>query len=801
MNTIWQDLRYGVRMLAKNPGFTAVAVLTLALGIGANTAIFSVVDAVLFRPLPYDQSDRLVQVWPVNVKRGFEGGVPFPNYFDWRDQNHVFEEMAAYADIFFNATGENEPQRILGAGVSSSLFPLLGAKVMIGRTLLPEDDRPEASLVILVSHRLWQQRFGADPQLVGKTLTLDGKSYTVVGIMPPTFHFPEDEEIDLWAPATLLYAGIVSNRNAGSLNVIARLKRGVTLKQAQVEMETISRRLEQQYPDANAGWSVRLIPFQEMLVGKIQRSLLVLLGAVAFVLLIACANVTNLLLARATARQKELAIRTALGASRRRLVRQFLTESVLLGLCGGIGGLMLALWGVDLLVAMLPDSLPRVHEIGIDRPVLGFTLGISILTGLIFGLVPAMHGSKSAPNESLKEGSRTTAGHAGRNRIRSLLVIAEVALSLMLLVGAGLLIKSFWRLQQVKPGFNPENVLSVSLTLPDYKYSAEKSRQLAFYRQVMQRLERLPGVRSVGMSTILPLGGSRSRSGFTIEGRPLSSPRPLADDREISPHYFQTLGIPLLRGRVFTDGDREGTSPVVIINETMAQRFWPDEDPIGQHIAMERVKYEIVGIVGDVKHMSLAVASSPELYLPYPQMPGLWVNFVIRTAANPTSLAEAVRSAIRAIDKDQPISRVATLEQLRSRSVSQPRFNTLLLGVFAAVALVLAAVGLYGVMAYSVTQRTHEIGVRMALGAQTTDVLKLVVRQGMWLTCVGLGIGLVGAFASTRVLSTLMYGVNTTDPTTFVSVSLLLVGVALLACYLPARRATRVDPMGALRYE
>jgi putative ABC transport system permease protein len=800
IETLFQDLRYGARMLRRNPGFTFVAALTLSLGIGANTAIFSVVDAVVFRPLPYDEPERLAQVWPVNLIHGSEGGVPYPNFADWRDRNHVFEQLAAYGEKSFIVTGGEEAQRIIGAGVSPSLFPLLRAKPEFGRALLPEDDRVEASPVVLISHRLWRERFGADPQAIGKTLTLDGKIFAVIGVMPSWFHFPEETE--LWIPVAHVYTRILANRNAGSLSVIGRLKTGVGREYAQAEMEAISRQLEQEYPNANAGWSVRLIPQREMMVGNIKYTLLILLGAVGLVALIACANVANLSLARGAARRKEAAIRVAIGASRFRLIRQHLTESILLALLGGGLGVLLALWSVNLLVTSLPNTMPRANEIGIDWRALGFNCLVSILTGILFGLAPALQGSKPELNEALKEGGGKATGDPGRSRLRGLLVVAEVALSLMLLAGAGLLIKSLWYLQQVNPGFNYENTLALSLSLPNYKYP-EKRQQVAFYQRALSRLETLPGVTSVGASTMLPLSGSRSRQGFSIEGRAPSSPGEVlqADDRSISPGYFRATGIPLLRGRAFTEADDTDGPPVVIINETMARRFWPGEDALGKRITWGRATREIVGIVGDVRHRRLDADLTPEMYGPYLQNPRPDLSFVVRAGDGEANLAAAARNELRNIDRDQPITEITTLAQLRSRSAAQPRFNTLLLGLFAAIALTLAAIGVYGVISYSVTQRTHEIGVRMALGAQASDVLRMVVWRGMSLALIGAAIGLAAALALTRVMKNLLFNVNATDPATFALVALLLVGVALIAIYIPARRATKVDPLLAFRHE
>ena len=805
MDTLFQDLRYAVRTLLKNRSFTAVAVLALALGIGANTAIFSVVNAVLLRPLPYDEPDRLVLIETNNPQQKIkQAPTSLPDFLDWSEQQSAFQQIAAFSRWSTVLTGGGEPERLSTGFVSGGLFSTLGVKPIHGRTFSDGEDLPGAETVLVVSSGLWKRRFGSDPGLVGQTITLDGKSGTVIGIVPDLFNDLVGK-VDVWLP--LVRDTNEWPRDSRGLRVVGRLKPGVSLKQADTDISGIAARLQEQYPKENAGWGADVVSLHGSIVGDVRAPLLILLGAVGFVLLIACANVANLLLARAATRQKEVAIRTALGASRPRIIRQLLTESTLLALVGGAFGVLLAVWGIRLLIAISPDDIPRVNEINLDGRVLIFAVVVSLLTGLVFGIAPAFQASKLNLNESLKEGGRGSSEGFRRNRIRSLLVVSELALALVLLIGAGLLIKSFIRLQSVSPGFNPENVLTVGLSLPNGKYRARQSR-VAFFDQLMSRLESLPGAQSAALTLNLPLsgGGVSSWHGVVLEGHPIIPEETTqTENRIISPSYFRTMGIPLLKGREFTPQDnRQDAPPVVAVSDTVAKRLWPDEDPIGKQLRFgndEPFAREVVGVVGDIKRFGLDSSDDFATYVPYAQQP--WTNMLIvaRATSDPTSLAVAIKGAVQEVDKDQPIHNITTLEKVVANSTSQRRFNLLLLGVFASVALILAAVGIYGVMSYSVTQRTHEIGIRMALGATPTDVLRLIVGQGLTLALIGVSIGIGAAFAVTQVLESLLYGVSATDPMTFAGTALLLGAVALAASFIPARRATKVDPMVALRYE
>ncbi len=819
MGALSQDLRYGYRVLRKSPGFVVIAVLALALGTGTNTAIFSLVNAILLRPISYENPDRLLMVWEKSVKRGF-GQIPtsYLNFSDLRTENKVFEDLGAFTDASFNLTGAAEPEKVTGVRVTASLLSMLGRQPLKGRLFLSGEDQSQAPKTLILSHHLWERSFGSDGNLVGQTVALNGESYTVIGIMPPDFKFPPTfsatvassqytmPRADLWVPLTR--EDVPLPRETRTLYMIGRLKPDATATAAQADMNVIAGRLQKEYAAINADIEVDVIPLREQVTGNIRPALLVLFGAVGCVLLIACANVANLLLAKASGRQKEVAIRIALGATRLRIVQQLLTESLLLSLAGGLLGSIIGILAVRQLIAFTPPSVPRPDHIGIDAPVLLFTLLLSLLTSFIFGLVPALQASKSDLNETLKEGGRGNSGGARQNRVRSLLVIAEVALALVLLIGAGLMIKSFVRLQNVNPGFNPENLITLELQLPVNKYG-EKDRQAAFQKQAVDRLTGLPGVESAGAVNYLPFSGTEFNSGVSIEGQPPvanANERPRAFFRNISPNYFQAMGIPLRQGRPFAESDTKDAPAVVIINEAAARRFYSNENPLGRRFKQGRAESQnpwvtVVGIVGGVSHTALGVASQPEVYLPFQQNPDASITLVARTKSDPRGVAASIRREVSAVDKELPVSNLKFMDEIVAGSVSQPRVYALLLGIFAGLALVLAAIGIYGVISYSVTQRTHEIGIRMALGAQSRDVLALVIKQGMALALVGIFLGLLVSLALTRVLASQLYGISSTDPMTFTAISLLLMFVAIIACSIPALRAAKLDPMIALRYE
>jgi putative ABC transport system permease protein len=820
METLWQDLRYGIRMLLKSPGFTAVAVFTIALGIGANTAIFSVVNAVLLRPLSYQDPELLVLLWEKFTRLGLDRVVVSASEFrDYRDQTTSFEQIAAFDYESFNLTGENEPERIQGAVVSPSLFPLLGVKPVLGRTFTPEENGPGKDDVVIVGHGLWQRRFGSDPGAVGRRIALDGRSFTIIGVMPKDFQFPLAlfnvvggefvGQAELWAPVTFTQTQLKA-RGSRSYGVVARLKSGVSQGQAQAELDMLTKRFERQYPEAypeNIGFGANLYSLQEQASGSIRSTLFLLLASVSFVLLIACVNVASLLLARSSARQKEVAIRAALGAARLRLTRQLLTESLLLSLIGGVLGLGLASWSLDFIIALSAATVPRMKEVKLDVWVFGFALAASTFTGIVCGLAPALQISKPEITETLKEGGRSSAGGEGRGGLRNVLVVSEIALALVLLTGAGLLIQSFWRLENVSPGFNPYHVLTMELSPPQSQYPSGRS-VVAIYRQVLERMEGLAGVKSTGLVNILPLSGSNTDDFFFIEGRVLRDPADIPDEelRVVAGNYFQAMEIPLLKGRYFTDADSEEAPPVVIVNQALARRYWPGEEALGKRITKGDPQKNprwitIVGIVGDVKHRGLDVEARPEFYFHQPQYPDRSMILAVRTVADPRSMASTVRQEVRRVDKELSVANVRTVQKVISDSVAPRRLSTVLLGIFAGVALALASVGIYGVLSYLVTQRKHEIGVRMALGAERKDLLKLVVGQGLRLAILGVGIGLAASLLLTRFLESMLFGVRSTDPLTFVLVPLVLMSVALLASYIPARRATKVDPMVALRYE
>ncbi|HEU0175927.1 MAG TPA: ABC transporter permease [Blastocatellia bacterium] len=809
MQTLWQDLQYGARMLLKKPGFTLIAVITLTLGIGANTAIFSVVNAVVLRPLPYRDPDRLVYVYRMQppVERS---PVSIPAFLDFAAQQQVFESFAAHFGETFNLTDIDEAERVIGRRVTANFFALFGVSPARGRFFLPADDNADSARVAVISEGLWRRRFGGDDRVVGQTIKLNGEAHTVVGVAPPHFQFPR--RVEIWTPARLVGRG--GDRTSNFLMMIGRLKDGVPKDQAQAQMNQIAAALARQYSSHNK-LSILISPMLEEQVRDIRTALWVLLGAVGFVLLIACANVANLLLARASARRKELAVRTALGASRFRIVRQLLTESVLLALLGGASGILLASWGVDLLVATAPANLPRVSEARIDMWALGFTLLISLMTGFVFGLAPAWQSSKAGLNEVLKEGARGAGVSLSQAWLRRALVIAEIALSLVLLVGASLLIGSLKRLAQVNPGFETNNLLTADINYPRRPASAypkgeDGDRQRLqergdFLRAIEQKVAALPGVQSVGVINDLPVtGDSASAGSFRIEGDPNVNwaNDPQAEWKSVTPNYFNAIGIPLLKGRAFGERDTSQSPATILINETLARRFFPGDDPIGKRLIAFNSPREVVGVVGDARQGALNLPPSPEIYFPNMQRAfGQQVSLVVRTSVDPASLSEAVRRAAQSVNPDAPVFRVRTMREVIAGSIAQERFNTTLMALFAVVAMLLAAIGLYGVMAFSVTQRTLEIGIRVALGAQSADVLRLVIRQGLRLVTLGVALGLMAALALTRLMKNLLFEVSATDPMTFAGVAALLALVALVACWIPARRATKVDPMIALRCE
>ena len=821
-STLWQDIRYGARMLLKSPGVTAIVILALALGIGANTAIFSVVNTVLLRPLPYQESERLVFL---NEKSPVldEMSISYPNFLDWRSHNQSFEKIGVYNRASYNLTGTGEAERIVTGQVSADLFSVLRVNALHGRVFTNEEDQPGGTPVVVLSYPLWQRRFGGQMSVLNQPITLNGKSYTVIGIMPESYLYPS--RVEMWVPVGQLsdQPSWKSRGNHPGLYGVARLKPGVTFEQAEADMNNLAANLEKQYPDSNTANRVRMRPLLEIFVSDVRRGLWVIFGAVGFVLLIACANIANLLLARATARKKEMAIRTAVGASRWRIARQLLTESILLSLIGGTIGLLLARWGVDLILYMSPDAIPRSREIGLDWMVLGFTIGVSFLTGILFGLIPAIQAGEVDVHETLKETGR---GTSGRQWLRNSLVVVEVATTLVLLIGAGLMIRSFYLLQKVNPGFAHEKLTSFSVSLPQKKYENDEQRT-SFYNRLMENIRALPGVESTAAASGLPLGNNGWQTSFIIDGQP-TPPReqtPLMEACLVTPDYFKAMNIPVLRGRVFNDRDDRShlagrdlskmSEPErasaglnsIVIDEEFARRHWPNEDPIGKYIRLggpdpSNPKLQVLGVVGRVKMESLNQNSDRvQGYFAFNQIPQGGMTVLIKGASDPNALISSVRGALREIDPDQPIYSIRTMDEIRAESVAGERLNLTLLSLFAGIALVLAIVGIYGVMSYSVTQRTHEIGIRMAIGARPRDVFKMILGQGMKLAIIGVVIGLAGAFALTRLMETMLFGVEPTDKLTFAGISALLITVALLACYLPGRRATKVEPTISLRYE
>jgi putative ABC transport system permease protein len=809
MSSLLQDVRYALRMLWKQPGFTAVAVLAIALGVGANTTIFSTVDALLLRPFPFEEPERVLTVWEQNLHGGFiRGSVSPSNFRDLRAQSTTLEDVSAFTNASFNLSEGERPERVEGTVVSASLFRVARARPALGRLFTDEEEQPGRERVAVISHGLWQRRFGGDPKVEGRQLNLNGQQHTVVGVMPPKFNFPPNGG-DVWTPLSFAPGEIEKTRGNHYLRVVGRLRPGATQEQARAEVAAIAAKLEQQFPDTNAGRGFGVETLNAYFTRGPKPFLLVLLGAVGFMLLLACANVANLLLVRAARRSKEIGIRMALGAGRLRLIRQLLTESIVLALAGGALGVLFAVWGVWLCAKGIPQSLakylPGWENMGVNWRALLFTLGVSVLTGVVFGLAPALQATKTNFNESLKEGGRTSGGALGRNRLRSALIVAEVTLSLVLLIGAGLTVRSFFELLRVRPGFDSANVVVMDIGLAGEKYEERPEARAQFYRQLLPRVESLPGVERAGAVTMLPLSRNNSSSAFTIEGRP---PLPhgvetSANWRPSTPGYLAAMNIPLRRGRYLTEqDDREDAPRVVVVNEVMAARHFPGEDPLGRRLNFGgRDTWEIVGVVGNVKHESLDEQVEPEVYVAHAKSPWGQMSLVVRTAGDPVQVVSAVQSELRALDAGQPLFNVRTLDRVVRESVAPQRVATAMMGIFAVISLLLAAIGIYAVMSYAVAQRTHEIGVRLALGAQPADILRMIVRQGMLLTAAGLALGLAASLLLTKQMTAILYNVTPHDPLTFGAIAALLALVALAANYFPARRATKVDPMTALRYE
>ncbi len=820
--TFFRDLRYGARMLLKTPGLTFVVILALALGIGANTAIFSVINAVLLKPLPFDQPDQLLFL---NERSPVldEMSISYPNFTDWRAQNHVFEKIGVYNRNSYNLTGYGEAERILTAQVSADLFAALRVNAALGRVFTNDEDKPGATPVVVLSYGLWQRRFGGQSNIVNQALTLNGRSYTVIGVMPQDYAFPS--RVEMWVPVGQLSAdpGWQQRGNHPGLYGVGRLKPGVTMQQAQADMNVVAANLAKQYPDSNTSNGIRIRTMMEVMVGDTVKSTLwILFGAVAFVLLIACANIANLLLARATSRRKEMAIRAAMGAGRWRIARQLLTESILLAVVGGGLGLIIARLMVRWILYVSPTAIPRSREITLDWKVMAFTVGVSLFTGILFGLVPALQAGEVDVNETLKESGR---GTSAKHWLRSSLVIVEVATTMVLLIGAGLMIRSFYRLQKVDPGFSYEHLTSFTVALPQKKYTDIDQRN-AFFQQLLQNLRTTPGVQSVAAASGLPLGNNGWQTSFVVDGQPPPKPgdAPLMEACTVTPDYFRTMNIPLVAGRYFTDQDNRAFAAgrdmskmdegermvnganVIIVDQEFARRHWPNDQAVGKRIKFgtdpNSPALTVVGVVGRVKMESLDDDSNRvQGYFSFAQLPFGGMTIIMKGVGDPNQLISAARAQVKAVDPDQPIYNIRTMDEIRGESVAPQRLNLLLLSIFAGIAFVLAVVGIYGVMSYAVTQRTHEIGIRMAIGAQPSDVFKMILGQGMLLTIIGLVVGLVGAFGLTRLMAAMLFAVKPTDPLTFAGVALLLASVALIACYIPGRRATKVDPVNSLRYE
>ncbi|MEY2483707.1 MAG: hypothetical protein QOK24_2235 [Verrucomicrobiota bacterium] len=807
------DLKYALRMLVKSPTFAIIAVLTLALGIGANSAIFSVIDTMLLRPLPFKDPDQIVMAWGryANDSGTVRGNVhSFPDYVDLRDQSQSFSAMAAYTRTGGTLAQAEDAQYLEGVAITPEIFDVLGVPPLLGRGFTQEEAKDQGIRVVVLTYPLWQRAFGGDPKVLGQAVTLSGRSYTVVGVMPAGWKFPvEDEAIDYVVPLQYLVASALTNRGSHFLSVVGRLKPGVHERQAEAELSAIAGRLSKQYPDTNLNFTgVAVVNLHNDVVGDVRPALFILLGAVALVLLIACANVANLLLARAASRSREIAIRTALGASRLRVIRQLLCESLLLALMGGTAGLLLAWWGVDLLGAAGPQGLPHIAQIKVNFTVCAFTFVLAIGSTMLFGLVPALQVSRPSVNESLQQGAKGSTGGLHTNRLRAFLVVSQVSLSLLLLAGAGLLIKSFFNLRAMNPGFDPQRLMTMSLTLPRVRYP-ELDQQIRAHDAIMEKISAIPGVESAGGANPLPLAGNINNLSFMVSG---AAPLPLGNHPGggyliVKPDYFKAMKIPVLQGRAFTRADTKDSPLVVMINEAFVRKHFPDRNPIGQQVMIDRGEgkappCEVVGVVGNSRHDSLAAPPGPEMYVPFPQDPTRSLDVVLRVAStNLIGLQADVKRAVHEVDKDLFVPVLKPMTTLVSTQLAQPRFNMMLLAVFAAVAMILAAIGIYGVIAYSVTQRTREIGIRMALGAQRTQMLGMVLRQSLTLVVIGLTIGFLVALAATRVMATLLYGVGANDVSIYAIVIVLLGGAALLASYIPARRAMKVDPMVALRYE
>ncbi len=812
MHSFFQDLRFGVRMLIKSPAVTVVAVIALTLGIGANTAIFSVVHAVLLRSLPYAEGDRLAIVWE-HRHRGKDNPqnvINLGNFSDWKQQNSVFSDMAAFFDLNANLIGDGEPEEVPSQLATPNLFSLLGVNTIKGRTFLPNEGEEGGPAVVIISYDLWQRRFGGDSNIIGRKITLNNRPNEIIGVLAPDkgWFIQKGSMIrqapEIWFPWQI--TNDLRERHGRFARAVARLKPGVTVAQAQNDMNVIAARLEKQYPDFNTNWGVSVVPLRTQFTGEIRKPLLILLGAVGFVLLIACANVANLLLARAASRKREMALRAGLGASRWRIARQLLTESVVLSFFGGAFGLLLAIWGTRALLALSPPELIDIRGTSVNWAVLGFTIALTLVTGIVFGLVPAIEASRFDLSEPLKEGGKSVVGGTRALRVRNIFVVAQVALALVLLVGAGLLIRSLNRLQSVEPGFDPNNLLTMRVTLPERKYDTDP-KILNFFKQATDQIRSLPGVESVAAINTLPFDGPYSGTNLDIEGQPkLPSSQGLSTGVVVTDaNYFQTMRIPLKRGRLYTPQEAMEMRHVVVVNEAFAAENFPGQDPIGKRVAIymkdEPPMTEIIGIVRNNKHKSLDSEVEPMAFWPHAELVYSQMTIVIRTRGDSTAIAAAARNVIRQIDPDQPIGQVATLDVLMAKSVARTRFNSTLLAIFSIVALIMAAVGIYGVMSYSVLQRTHEIGVRMALGAQRADVLRLMLKQGLILAIVGVAVGLAAALGLTRIIATLLFEVPATDKLTFAAVSMGLFAVTVFASYIPAWRATRVDPLVALRYE